>query len=176
MEAFSQVRLCCLSALIAVATPMRPPGTIWGRARFVFERWTRCPGAMRRPSRPVKPCECGATRLRAAPEYAAPTPVENDRSRRGVSAMSAQEHVLWPGSPGPRGRSIPPLVGVELQHQRAVRAPDGGDIRPRLKAPGSDRPPSSVIAPGSDSRPAPASVSPMSVFTPSGKPAVEISL
>ena len=88
--------------------------------------------------------------------------------------MSAQENVLGLVDPGREVRRAP-LVGMELLHQRPVRAADLLGARPRLK-------PQDLVGllfrhrAGCAPPRGPGSASRLSVFTPAGKPAVEIRL
>ena len=88
--------------------------------------------------------------------------------------MSAQQNVLGLVDPGRQiGRAA--LVGVELQHQGAMRAPNLLGARPRLKA-------QDLVGllfrhrAGLRAAARPRIRVALSVFTPAGKPAVEIRL
>ncbi len=86
--------------------------------------------------------------------------------------MSAQEGFLGLVHPGREVRRAP-LVGMKFLHQRPVGAPDGLGVRPRLKAQDLV---SLLFRHRARLRLAarPRVLVSLSVFTPEGKPAVEI--
>src|SRR5690606_4497318 len=135
--------------------------------------------APRPPARPSSGAASPASRPaaeprddgRAAPRLARPFQCQTPHST-GVSAMSAQQDVLGLIDAGGQiGRA--PLVGMQFLHERTVRATNVGLSGPRLKAEHltsllfRHRARSRLVA-------APRVSVAVSVFTPGGKPAVEI--
>ena len=143
------------------------------RSRFGAGGLQACSSATASPA--SRPGADAADRPRRARPHDRSDTGPFDRPRSGVSAMSAQQNVLGLVDAGREiGRAA--LVGVELLHQRAMRAPDLLGARPRLQGPGSGRPPLPSSRPACAPAARPRVRVALSVFTPAGKPAVEIRL